>query len=165
MNLTSVFLLTNSVYLLAFVIGFVAGLRAMTAPALVSWGAHLGWLDLRNSPLAFMGSKFAVAILSLAAIGEYVNDKLPKTPSRTSAVPLTARIILGGFSGACLCAAAAESLLSGAVMGAIGAVAGSFGGYYARTGLVRALKVKDIVIAIPEDLVAIILAYLAVSAR
>jgi uncharacterized membrane protein len=47
----------------------------------------------------------------------------------------------------------------------IGAVIGTFGGYQLRTRLVRGLKVKDIFIAIPEDLVAIGLGYLLVSAR
>ncbi len=72
----------NSVFFLAVGIGIVAGLRALTAPAVVSWAAYLGWLNLHDSPLSFMGSAVAVAIFSLAAIAEYVNDKLPKTPSR-----------------------------------------------------------------------------------
>jgi uncharacterized membrane protein len=53
----------------------------------------------------------------------------------------------------------------GAVLGGIGGVIGAFGGYQARTRLVRALNVKDIFIAIPEDLVAIGLAYFLVSVR
>jgi uncharacterized membrane protein len=155
----------NHVFLLAVAIGIVAGLRAMTAPALVSWAAHLGWLNLQGTPLAFMGSAVTVAIFSLGAIGEYVNDKLPKTPSRTAPPSVIARMVMGGLSGACVCAAAAESLLLGALLGAIGAVIGTFGGYQVRTRLVRALNVKDIFVAIPEDLVAIGLAYFLVSAR
>ena len=34
------------VLLLALLIGVVAGLRALTAPAVVAWGAFLGWIDL-----------------------------------------------------------------------------------------------------------------------
>jgi uncharacterized membrane protein len=34
----------------------VAGLRALTAPAVVSWGVHLGWFDLRGSWLSFLGN-------------------------------------------------------------------------------------------------------------
>ena len=45
-----------SFYVLAFLIGVVAGLRAMTAPAAVSWAARLGWLNLAGTPLAFMGA-------------------------------------------------------------------------------------------------------------
>src|SRR5262247_585158 len=145
----------NSVFFLAVGIGIVAGLRAMTAPAAVSWGAYLGWLNLNGSPLSFMGSVVAVAILSLAAIGEYVNDKLPKTPSRTAPPPLIARLVTGGLSGACLCASAGQSLITGALLGGIGSLIGTFGGYQARTQLTRSLKVKDIYIAVLEDLVAI----------
>jgi uncharacterized membrane protein len=144
-------------------IGIVAGLRSLTAPAAVSWAAHLGWLDLNGSPLAFMGSTAAVAIFSLLAVAEYVADVLPRTPSRTRPGSLIGRIIMGGLSGACLTVSAGQSLLVGAVLGGTGAVIGTFAGYEARRRLVSGLKVKDVVIAIPEDLVAIILACLLVS--
>src|SRR5262245_53860369 len=155
----------NSIYFLSAGIGFVAGLRSLTAPALVSWAAHLGGLDLRGTPLAFMGSTAAVAIFSLLALAEYVGDLLPKTPSRTTPGPLVVRIITGGLSGAALCAAAGQSLVAGAALGAGGGVAGAFAGYQARTRLVSGLKVKDAFIAIPEDLVAIGLAFLLLFAR
>ena len=155
----------NYAFGLAFGIGIVAGLRTFTAPAAVSWAAHLGWLNLQGSPFAFMGSTVAVAILSLAAIGEYVNDVLPRTSSRTKPGPLVARIFTGGLSGACLCASAHQSLIVGAVLGAAGGVIGAFAGYQARIRLVSGLKVKDIFIAIPEDLVAIAIGYCLVSRR
>ncbi len=154
-----------SVFVLALCIGIVAGLRTFTAPALVSWAAHLGWLHLEGSPLAFMGSTIAVAILTLGALVEYVIDQLPKTPARTAPPSLIARIITGGLSGACLGVSGGASLLAGAVLGVIGAVIGAFGGLQLRTRLVSGLKVKDIFIAIPEDLVALGLGYLIVSAR
>lgn len=40
------------VYLLAVLIGVIAGLRAMTAPAAISWAAWLGWVALAGTPLA-----------------------------------------------------------------------------------------------------------------
>src|ERR1700722_3225347 len=76
-----------SVYALAFLIGVVAGLRSMTAPAVVSWAARLGWLHLENTWLAFLGAAITPYILSLAALGELINTKLPKTPSRKTPVP------------------------------------------------------------------------------
>ncbi len=153
---------SNLVFLLAVGIGIVAGLRSLTAPAVVAWGAYLGRLDLAGSALGFMGSKATVAIFTLLALAEYVGDLLPKTPSRTSAGPLVARILMGGLCGACLCLSAGHSLIGGAVLGGIGGVIGAFAGYQARTRLVRGLGVKDPVIAIPEDLAAIGLAYLIV---
>ena len=145
----------NYIFVLALGIGIVAGLRSMTAPAVVSWAAHLGWLNLQNSPFSFMGSVAAVAIFSLGAIAEYVVDLLPKTSKRTAPGPLIARIILGGLSGACLCASVGQSLVAGAVLGGIGGAIGAFAGYEARKRLVNGLNVKDAMIAIPEDLVAI----------
>jgi uncharacterized membrane protein len=156
---------TNYVFALVVGIGIVAGLRSLTAPAMVSWAAYLGWLNLGGSALAFMGSLAAVVIFSLLAIVEFVGDVLPTTPSRTAPAPLIARIVMGGLSGACLCAAAGQSLLAGAVLGGIGGIVGAFAGYQARMRLVRGLGVKDIFIAIPEDLVAIGFAYLFVSLR
>ena len=149
--------------LLAFGIGVVAGLRSVTAPAVVAWAAHLGWLNLHGSPLAFMGSKWAVGIFTVLALVELVGDQLPSTPSRTAPVGLSARIVTGALTGACLALAGGATLWFGALTGAMGGVAGAFGGYKARVGLVRALSAPDFAIAIPEDLVAIGLGLLLVS--
>jgi uncharacterized membrane protein len=141
--------------LLAFGIGVVAGLRSLTAPAVVAWAAHLGWINLQGSPLAFMGSLWAVAIFTVLALVEFVADQLPSTPSRTAPVGLSARIVTGALTGACLGVAGGATLWSGAVAGALGGIAGAFGGYHARVGLVRALNVPDVAVAVPEDLIAI----------
>jgi uncharacterized membrane protein len=140
---------------LALGIGVVAGLRSLTAPAVVAWSAHLGWIHLQESPLAFMGSTWAIVIFSVLAFVEFVADQLPGAPPRTAAIGLSARIVTGALSGACFAVVAGVTLWTGALLGAVGAIAGAFGGYYARVGMVRALKVPDVVIAVPEDLVAI----------
>jgi uncharacterized membrane protein len=147
----------------AFGIGFVGGLRSMTAPAVVAWSAHLGWINLASSPLAFMGSAWAVGIFTLGALVELVVDQLPSTPARTSAGPLVARIVVGLLTGACLGVAGGGSIWLGALLGAIGALAGAFGGYQARVRLVQALHVSDVIVAVPEDLIAIGLGLLIVS--
>lgn len=154
----------SPIYGLAIGIGFVAGLRALTAPAAVSWAAHLGWLDVQGSAFALMGSTVAVVIFSLLAIAEYVADLLPTTPRRTAPGPLVARIAMGGLCGACLSASSGGSLALGAALGGVGGVIGAFSGYELRTRLVKALKVNDSVIALSEDVVAIVLAGLIVSA-
>jgi uncharacterized membrane protein len=154
---------TNLVFALAAGIGIVAGLRSLTAPAAVSWAARLGWLDLHGSALSFMGSPAAVILLSLLAVAEYVADLLPTTPRRTAPGPLIGRIVMGGLSGACLCASAGRPVTVGAVLGGLGAVTGAFAGYEARARLVRALRVKDWIVAVSEDLVAIVLAWIFLS--
>ncbi len=153
----------NYVFLFAIGIGIVAGLRSLLPPAVVAWAANLGWLNLHDSPLAFMGSRVAVGIFSVLAIGELVADKLPKTPKRTALAPLLARILLGGLSGASLCAATGKSLIAGALLGGAGGIIGAFVGYEIRRRLVNRLNIKDFFVAICEDLVAIGLAFFLVS--
>jgi uncharacterized membrane protein len=144
-------------------IGFASGLRSLTPPAVVAWASHLGWLNLNNSPLAFMGSTTAVVIFSLLALSELFLDLQPSTQKRTAPVPLIARILMGALCGACLCAASNQSLIVGAILGGVGAVIGAFAGYEIRRRLVSGLNIKDIFIALPEDLVTVGLAYFFVS--
>ena len=153
----------NYAFALALGIGFAAGLRSLIPPAVVAWAAHLGWLNLNNSPLAFMGSTIAVIIFSLLAVFELVGDLRPSTPKRTAPLPLVARILMGGLCGACLLAASNQPLLIGAILGAVGGVIGAFAGYEIRRRLVTALNIKDHFIALPEDLLTIGLACFFVS--
>ncbi len=140
---------------LAFALGFIAGLRSMTAPAAVAWAAHFGWLHLDATPLAFLDSAAARYLLLALMLAELAADKLPGTPSRTAAGPFVGRILTGGLAGAALTAGLGQSLAAGAVAGGLGAVAGTLGGYRARIGLVRALAVPDYVVAVTEDIVAV----------
>ena len=139
----------------AFLIGFFAGLRSLTAPAATAWTVYLGWLKL-DRPLALMGSVPAVAIFTVLAMVELVADKLPRTPSRTAPPGLIARIVMGGLTGACIAAGGAQEIYLGALLGAIGGVVGCFAGYQARTRLVQLLGVRDLYVAVIEDLVAIV---------
>jgi uncharacterized membrane protein len=127
----------------------------MTAPAVVAWAARLGWMRLSDSPLAFMGSGWAVALFTVCAFGEYAVDQLPGTPPRTAAFPLAARVVSGLLTGASVAFAGGFLLWVGLLGGVVGANAGAFGGYRARVGLVKALHAPDVAIAIPEDLLAI----------
>jgi uncharacterized membrane protein len=155
----------NEIFAFALAIGFVAGLRSMIAPAMIAWAAHRGWLTLGHTSLNWMGSTPAVAIFSLLALGELLGDKLPFAPKRTTPFPISARIVLGGFCGMCLFAAAHQSYFAGAALGVLGGVAGAFAGYRVRRWLVRNLHTCDLVIAIAEDLIALGIAIFVVSAR
>jgi len=112
----------NSGYtvLLTLGIGVVAGLRSLTAPAVVAWAAHIGWINLHGSPLAFMGSAWAVGVFTVLAVVELVADQLPGTPSRTAPVGLSARIVTSALSGACLAIAGGAMIWLGALAGAVG---------------------------------------------
>src|SRR5258708_39096006 len=88
------------VLFLAFLIGVIAGLRSLTAPGVVAWAAHLNWLNLRGSPLSFMGSPVAVVVFTLPALAELVADQLPPTPTRLKPPGLISRMVFGALSGA-----------------------------------------------------------------
>ena len=148
--------MSNSLILaLAFAIGVIAGLRAFTAPAVVCWAVHLGWINLHGSHLAILGSTVTVVIVTLLASFELVNDKLPATPNRTSPGPLGARIVMGALCGAALAIGGGQGVPLGAIAGIVGAVVGAFGGYQARHQIVKQLKVKDFGVALAEDLIAV----------
>jgi uncharacterized membrane protein len=151
------------VLVLAFAIGIVSGMRSLTAPAVAAWATHRNWLNLAGSRLAFMGSTAALAIFTVLAIAELIADKLPSTPSRTAPVGLIARFLCGALSGACVGVSAGQAPTFGAIFGAAGGLAGAFAGYQWRTGLVKALKVQDFVIALLEDAIAIGAALFIVS--
>ena len=144
-----------TILVFAFLIGAVAGLRTMMAPAIVSWAAGLGRVPLEGTPLHFMSHPVTRYIFGIAALGELVNDKLPKTSSRKVPPQFIARIVTGALSGAAL-GASQQSLIGGLIAGAVGAVAGTLGGAEARSRLVKATGGKDLPIALLEDAVAII---------
>ena len=141
-----------TLYALALLIGVIAGLRALTAPAAVSWGAWAGWIPLQGTPLAFMGFAATPWILTLMACGELVADQMPKTPSRKVPVQFGTRLVTGGLAGACV-GASSQLLVEGLVLGVIGAVIGTLGGAAARAGLARAFG-RDWPAAVLEDVVA-----------
>jgi uncharacterized membrane protein len=148
------------VYLLALLIGIVAGMRAMTAPAAVSWAARLGRLSLSGTWLAFLGYAWTPWILTLFAVGELVSDQLPKTPSRTVPVQFSTRILMGAVCGAAI-AAGGGSILVGALVGIAGAVIGTLGGRAFRARLAAAFG-GDHPAAFLEDAIAIGAALVAV---
>jgi len=138
----------------AFLIGIVAGLRAVTAPAVVSWAARLGILSLSGTWLGWLGYQWTPWIFTIAALGEIVNDKLPGTPSRKVPPQFITRVVTGSLSGAAIGTGHAAPV-AGALLGALGAVAGTLGGAEFRGRLVRAIGGKDLPIALLEDCITI----------
>ena len=147
---------------LCFLIGVIAGLRAMTAPAAVAWAAYGGWLPLAGTPLAFLGHVAAPWVFTALAVGELISDQLPTTPSRKVPIQFGTRIVAGALAGAAM-GTPAGMLVVGAVAGAIGAVVSTLGGAAARGKLAEAFG-RDLPAALLEDAVAIGGAFLIVSA-
>jgi uncharacterized membrane protein len=145
----------------AFLIGIVAGLRALTPVAVISWAAHVGRLQLQDTWLAFLGFAATAYITTALALGELVSDKLPRTPSRKVPMQFGTRIVLGALCGAAL-GTEAGAMLGGLFAGAVGAVVGTLGGAALRAQLARVFG-KDLPAALLEDAVAIGGALLIVS--
>jgi uncharacterized membrane protein len=142
------------VYAGAALLGVLAGMRSMAAPAALGQLSRKGALAGVSGPLVLVThSKFATAA-SLLAVGELVADKLPFTPNRTAAGPLLGRALTGGFGGAVICSAKRRSVLAGTLIGAAAAVGAAYGAYELRRQAVRRLRLPDAVIALAEDTLA-----------
>lgn len=136
--------------LMAFLLGSTAGPRTSAPLTVTSWAAKLGWIDVKDSPLAFLASTHAMAVTTPMAIGELIVDKLPATPDRTDPPGLAARAVSGAISGAAL---AGGRSWPAAFAGAMGAVVATYAGYTLREKLADALG-HDFPVAAVEDLIA-----------
>ena len=142
------------VILLGLGIGVIAGLRALTAPAVVAWGAFLGWIDVDGKWSHLVGHPITVTVLTILLVVELVTDQLPKTPSRKTPPQFITRLITGAFAGAVIGSASHHTFI-GMGAGIIGAVLGTLGGAEARSRLTAANGGKDRPVAIGEDVVAV----------
>lgn len=155
---------TAAVLGLCLLIGVVAGARALTAPAVMSWAAVLHWIPVDDKWSFWMNSWITVGILTAFALVELVTDQLPKTPNRKTTPQFSARLLTGAFAGAVL-GSGWHHTFAGLGAGVIGAVFGTLCFYEFRSRLVAASGGRDLPIALLEDLVAIgggiLAAYLA----
>ena len=143
------------VLILALLIGVIAGLRALTPPAVVAWGGFLGLLPLDGTWAEWVGHPITVAILTVLLVVELITDQLPKTPSRKTTPQFAARLLTGAFAGAVIGAGFFHTFSSlGA--GIIGAVLGTMGGYEARNRLVARNGGHDLPVALTEDAIAVL---------
>ncbi len=120
-------------------IGFVAGLRSMTAPAAV--------LAATENSLAFLAA--------FLAAGELVADKLPATPSRLIPPAFGIRLVSGAYCGMTLAEPYDGDVWVGVACGIAGAIAGTLAGSALRTKIGPALHLPDLIVALAEDGVAV----------
>jgi uncharacterized membrane protein len=142
------------VILLALAIGVIAGLRALTAPAVVSWGAFLGWINVDGLWSEWVGHPITVTVLTIFLVVELITDQLPKTPSRKTAPQFATRLIMGAFAGAVIGSVSHHTFI-GLGAGIIGAVLGTLGGAEGRSSLTAANGGRDRPVAIGEDVIAV----------
>ena len=146
-------------YFLILLLGMCTGLRTMTPIAVLCWFSYARGSN-GEPPLVLSGWRHfaaylpSVAIFTLAALGEYIGDKLPGTPSRIGAIGLSGRVLFGVLVGVILAPRVGAQPAVAAIAGAAGAVAGAFGGWFVRTKLAAAVG-KDWPVANVEDWVTI----------
>lgn len=128
----------SMVLVLAFLLGFVSGLRTFTGPAVL-------WIMRYGGPLAY--------VLAVAAIFEFFVDVYPKTPARTRAPSIVVRLLSGAFVGWWAAVAAGASPASTALAGAIGALIGTYGSFAVRRWAITVIG--NVASGLLEDLVAV----------
>lgn len=134
------------------------GLRTMTAIAVLCWFA---WLQLL--PQAGWGSwtghLVTVIVFTVLAVGEYIGDTLPSTPSRTDPLLVAARVSFGALVGGLAAHAIVEPVAGGVIFGVVGALIGTYGGYRVRMYWAKSLG-RDLPAALGESAIALALAVL-----
>ena len=104
----------------------ISGLRSMSGPALLARAVRRGALDAPNLPA--LSSASVSNLLSLLAVGEMIVDKTPFVPPRTSAPALLGRALSGALVGAELFSSEGRHRNSGAILGALSALAAAYAG-------------------------------------
>ena len=132
-------------YLLALAIGVIAGLRALTAPAAIAWAAYLqcGGFTLAATPLAFMGSIWAVGAFTLLASARAGRRPIALDPQPQGADAVRRPAGDGRRSPARRSARRISMLVPGLVAGIVGAVIGTYGGAAFRAGAGQELRPRS----------------------
>jgi uncharacterized membrane protein len=136
----------------AIVIGVIAGMRSMSAPALVSHrlaGSQSPVLAASN--FRILAAPPIATLLKVFAVGELIVDKLPFTPDRIAAGPLFGRIASGALSGAAFYTAQGRGARTGAILGGLGALGGAYAFYWLRRWLGKQWRLPDPLLGLAED--------------
>jgi uncharacterized membrane protein len=119
----------------SFLIGLVAGSRALTPLAAVSDAARRRALPANHGGPSWLGHPAMAAALAALAAGELWGDKLRSAPDRIVPAGLLARLVTGGLAGAAL--APRRQALAGAALGAVAAVGAAYLTFGARVEAMR----------------------------
>ncbi len=136
-------------------LGACSGLRSQLGVAAVVVGPESQRIP---SVLRTRGAKILSAVM---ALGELVVDKLPGTPDRTGLPSVVVRMAAGAGSAGLLARSEQEPPGPAATIGAVAALASTFGGFVVRRRL--SARWPPLAVALGEDTVAATLATLAVT--
>lgn len=145
---------------MVLLLGVVTGMRSMTGIAALSWAVWLGLVP-EYGWATWIGHLVFALLFTICALGEYGVDTLPQTPRRTSLGPALFRVVVASLVGAMVAKAIDEPVAGGIIFGAVGAIIGTWGGFFVRMTVARLFR-RDLPAALLESASAIVLAVLAV---
>lgn len=151
------------VYAEAAVIGAVAGIRSMAAPAIVGQLSEAGLIPDDGSPISWLQHPGVSKAFNILAGGEALADKLPFLPARTEIGPLATRAITGGLGGAAVCGVARRPWWIGALIGAAAAIGASFGATKLRRWITEHEHIPNAAAGLIEDAVVTGAGHLIIS--
>jgi uncharacterized membrane protein len=131
----------------SFGIGFVAGMRCMTATAALVWATHLG----RSRTDWILSGSLPCRLATAAALAEMAGAKMPSAPDRHIPASLLTRLAIGAV-GQMVFSRWNTSLSGAARSGMVGVVAGTVFGRVAPGTTTRSRS--DCVRALSEDVAA-----------
>jgi len=140
----------------AMALGALAGMRSLSAPALLSRALpDKHHVDLAGTPLRFLQNRYVSYTLMGLAATELLGDKLPVAPDRIEKPSLLMRAGSGAMVGAAVYAGNRKSMTTGAAIGAVAAVAATYASFYLRKILGDRTHIADPVIGILEDVLVV----------
>ena len=143
-------------------LGIATGMRTMTPMAVLCWAAYIGWLPVEGTWCFWMAKLVSPLVFTALALGEYVGDTLPQTPSRTDLPLVGGRLAFGILAGVVVATALTQPRAGGVIFGAIGALIGTFGGHRLRVAGAHWAG-RDLPIALSESALALGFAVLSVT--
>jgi uncharacterized membrane protein len=108
----------------------------------------------------FWGSTAVTRMLSLAAVGELIGDKLPFTPNRTEPLSLAARAASGAMTAAAFAKWRGRPAMPATVLAAVSAIASAH--LMIRLRKVASRRLPDPIVAAAEDCLALALGHTVV---
>jgi uncharacterized membrane protein len=133
----------------AAALGALSGMRSMAG--LTTLSRRFGKRRSRHRAGRLLSNRLVRRALPVLAIGELIADKLPFLPDRTTPLPLAGRALIGSVLGGLVATEERASVLLGAGIGAVTAVATAYVAVHARKFAHDRLSIPDAVVGGFED--------------
>lgn len=138
---------------LAAGMGAIAGMRSMSALALLSRHLSQRKRGGRGTAVRLLSSRRTATVLTLLAGGEMVADKTPFVPDRTEPPALAGRAFAGALSGVAIADWRGSSQVGAAILGAAAAIGATHLAYTLRVEAGERSGAPNAVLGLIEDVV------------